>query len=222
MVEQISLAAEKRTEFGKGAARRARAEGKIPAVLYGHGADPVHVLLPGHETMMALKHQNVLLSVEFGKDKEMAIAKDAQINPVRQSIEHVDLLLVRAGEKITVDVTVHVEGESVSGTIAVLENATLQVAAEATHLPEFVTVNVEDLDDGARIFAREVTMPEGSVLVTDGDSLVVAIQIPRQAAADEAAELAAEEAAAELAAEGAEGVEGEEGEAGEASEESSE
>jgi len=219
MVDQITLAAEKRTEFGKGAARRARAEGKIPAVLYGHGADPVHVLLPGHDTMMALKHQNVLLSVEFGKEKEMAIAKDAQINPVRQSIEHVDLLLVRAGEKITVDVPIHLEGETISGTIAVLENATLQVAAEATHLPELLTIDVEGLDEGARILAREVQIPEGSVLVTDGDSLVVAIQIPRQAAADEAAELAAEEAAAEAAAEAAEGVEGAEGDDAEESSE---
>ena len=106
MSDALKLAADPRTEFGKGASRRARAAGQIPAVLYGHGAAPVHVLLPGHQTMMALKHANALLTIVIGKDENMAIAKDVQRDPVRQIIEHVDLLIVRKGEKLTVDVPV--------------------------------------------------------------------------------------------------------------------
>ncbi len=215
MAEKIVLIAEKRTEFGKGASRRVRAEHKIPAVLYGHGADPVHLILPGHDTMMALKHQNALINLEIGSGAEMAIAKDVQRDPVKQTIDHVDLLLVRKGEKITVDVQIHVEGDPVGGTIAVLENSTLSIAAEATHLPESVTVSIEGLDEGAKIHARDVELPEGSVLVTDPEALVVAIQIPRQAAEPEPSE------------DEAEGVEGEAAEAADgddagAAEESSE
>jgi len=217
MADKIVLGADKRTEFGKGASRRARAEGKIPAVLYGHGSEPVHVLLPGHETMMALKHQNALINLEIGSDKEMAIAKDVQRDPVRRTIDHVDLLLVRKGEKITVDVAVHVEGEPVGGTIAVLENSTLSVAAEATHLPEFVTVSIEGLDDGDKIVAGDVDLPEGSVLVTDPATAVVVISVPRQEAEPEPEEVEGEEGE-----EGAEGEDGAEGGDAEAAEESSE
>src|SRR5690606_34800754 len=127
MADQIRLAAEKRTQFGKGAARRARADHKIPAVLYGHGADPLHVLLPGHDTMMALKHQNALLNIDLPDESQMAIARDVQRDPVKRIIEHVDLLIVRKGEKITVDVQIHLEGESAPGTIHILENSTLSV-----------------------------------------------------------------------------------------------
>ena len=185
MADMIVLAAEKRTEFGKGHARRARAAGNIPAVLYGHGTDPVHIVLPGHDTMMALQHQNALLTIEWDGTSEMAIAKDVQRDVVRQIIEHVDLLLVKKGEKITVDVQVHLEGESVSGTIPVVELNSIQIKAEATHLPESITVNIDGLDDGDKVLAGQIEMPEGSVLDMDPDQLVVAISIPRQAAEPE-------------------------------------
>jgi large subunit ribosomal protein L25 len=208
MADTIRLAAEKRTEFGKGAARRARMAHKIPAVLYGHGVDPMHVLLPGHETMLALKHQNALINVDLADGKQMAIAKDVQRDPVRQIIEHIDLLIVRKGEKITVDVAVHLEGESAPGTIHILENSTLSVAAEATHLPESITVSIEGLADGEKIMAGDITLPEGSILETDPEQLVVAITVPRSSADDEAADAEAAEAAAEEGAAAAEPSEG--------------
>jgi large subunit ribosomal protein L25 len=204
MSDALTLDADLRTEFGKGASRRARAAGHIPAVLYGHGADPVHVLLPGHKTMLALKHANALLTIVVDKDEKLAIAKDVQRDPVRQIIEHVDLLIVRKGEKLTVDVPIHLTGEPISGTIAMLEHNTLSILAEATHLPERVEISVEGLDDGARILARDVALPEGSELIADPEATVVAITIPRQAAIEEEVpeEVEGEEGEAEAGAEG--------------------
>ena len=190
MSDALKLAADQRTEFGKGASRRARAAGHIPAVLYGHGAAPVHVLLPGHQTMMALKHANALLTIVIGKDESMAIAKDVQRDPVRQIIEHVDLLIVRKGEKLTVDVPVHVVGDSISGTIVMLEHNMLSILAEATNLPEAIEISVEGLADGAKILAGDVILPAGSELVTDPEAIVVAITHPRASVADEAADAA--------------------------------
>ena len=190
MSDALKLAADQRTEFGKGASRRARAAGQIPAVLYGHGAAPVHVLLPGHQTMMAVKHANALLTIVMGKDESMAIAKDVQRDPVRQIIEHVDLLIVRKGEKLTVDVPVHVVGDSISGTIVMLEHNLLSILAEATHLPEAIEISVEGLADGAKILAGEIALPAGSELVTDPETIVVAITHPRASVADEAADAA--------------------------------
>jgi large subunit ribosomal protein L25 len=198
MSDQITLAAEPRTVFGKGAARRARVAGQIPAVLYGHGEKPVHILLPGHETGMALKHANVLLSIQVAKESKLAVVKDVQRDPVRQIIEHIDLLIVRKGERIAIDVPIRLIGESISGTIHMLEHATLHVAAEATHLPEAVEVSIEGLLDGARIHARDVVLPEGVELLTDPDALVVAITHPTRA------EEPVAEAAAPAAAAGAE------------------
>ncbi len=196
MSDKLTLTAEKRTEFGKGAARRARAAHQIPAVIYGHGSEPVHILLPGHETMMALKHSNALLTIKLDGKSELAIAKDVQIEPVRRAIEHVDLLLVKKGEKITVDVPVHVTGESFAGTIHVVEHATIQIAAEATHLPEALEVSIEGLEEGARVHASEIALPKGAELITDPEAAVVVISVPRGAAADDA-EGEATEAAAE-------------------------
>lgn len=204
MSDQLKLAAELRTEFGKGFARRARAAGKIPAVLYGHGTDPVHVLLPGHETMLALKHSNALLTIEWDKNSELAIAKDVQRDAVRRNIEHVDLLLVKKGEKITVDVPLHVVGESFAGTIHVQELNSLQIAAEATHLPEVIEVSVEGLEDGAKITAAEIALPKGAELITDGEALAVHVSTPRTAAEPEEAETASEETAEAPAEESAE------------------
>jgi len=206
MSDQLKLDAGIRTQFGKGFARRARAAGKIPAVLYGHGGAPAHVLLPGHQTMMALKHQNALLTITIeGEEPQLAIAKDVQRDPVQQIIEHIDLLLVRKGEKITVEVSVHLEGESYPGTIHVLEISSLSVLAEATHLPDSVVVSIEGLEDGARIHAGEITLPKGSELAGDADQLIVAITVPRSAAEDEKVE---EEVLAEAAAQALESAEG--------------
>ncbi|MDN4474118.1 50S ribosomal protein L25/general stress protein Ctc [Demequina zhanjiangensis] len=201
MSDELKLAAEARTEFGKGAARRTRAAGKIPAVLYGHGTDPVHVVLPGHATMMALKHANALLTIEWDKNSELALAKDIQRDPVKRTIEHVDLLLVKKGEKVSVEIPVHVTGETFGSTIHVQELNTLHIEAEATHLPESVEVSVEDLEEGAKITAGEIALPKGSLLLTDPEALVVHVTQPRTAAEPEETEAAAEEAPAEESAE---------------------
>ncbi|HWS58396.1 MAG TPA: 50S ribosomal protein L25, partial [Actinotalea sp.] len=131
-MSEVKLAAVVRTEFGKGAARRIRRAAQIPAVLYGHGSDPLHVALPGHETMLALKHSNALFTIVLDGKPILAIAKDVQRDPVKNVIEHVDLLIVAKGEKITVDVNVHIVGESYPGTIHVVEAQTVTLEAEAT------------------------------------------------------------------------------------------
>jgi large subunit ribosomal protein L25 len=201
MSDALTLAAEKRTEFGKGFARRARAAGKIPAVIYGHGTDPVHVLLPAHQTTLALKHANALLTIKIGSDSELAIPKDIQRDAVKRTIEHIDLLLVKKGEKLTVDVPLVIVGESYPGTIHVSDHSTLQVVTEATHIPERIEISIEGLNDGDKITAGEVVLPKGTELALDPDALIVAISLPRSGtAADDEADAAAETAAAETAA----------------------
>jgi large subunit ribosomal protein L25 len=188
------LVATTRTKFGKGAARSIRREHKIPAVMYGHGTEPVHITLPGHETMMALKVANVLLTIEIDGKDQLALAKDIQRHPVRPVIEHVDLVVVRKGEKVTVDVPVHVVGEAFVETVVSLENNTVELAVEATHIPERLDVSVEGLRAGTRIHASDLVLPEGAELVTEADILIVNIT---QA-------ITAEELEAEMAAELAE------------------
>ncbi|MBD5786531.1 50S ribosomal protein L25/general stress protein Ctc [Cellulosimicrobium terreum] len=188
-MSEIKLAAEARTEFGKGAARRIRRDNKIPAVLYGHGSDPLHVTLPGHETMLALKHSNTLFSIELEGKAQLAITKDVQRDPVRNVIEHVDLLLVKKGEKVAVDIPVHVTGESAPGTIHLVDLQEVSVEAEATHIPDSVEVSIEGLAAGETVFARDLTLPKGTTLVSDGDLAVVYISVPQDNSADlEAAE----------------------------------
>lgn len=201
-MSEIKLAAEARTEFGKGAARRIRRADKIPAVLYGHGSDPVHVTLPGHETMMALKHSNALFSIDLEGRSELAIAKDVQRDPVRNTIEHVDLLVVKKGEKVAVDVPVHVVGESAPGTIHLVDLQTLAIEAEATHLPEAVEVSIEGLEAGTSITAGEVTLPAGATLTADADLIVVTVALPQaEELPEDAAAEAGDEATAGTAAE---------------------
>ncbi|MBO3088910.1 50S ribosomal protein L25/general stress protein Ctc [Cellulomonas dongxiuzhuiae] len=195
-MSEIKLAAAARTEFGKGAARRLRRANQVPAVLYGHGTDPLHVALPGHETMLALKHSNALYSIELDGTSTLAIVKDVQRDVVRQVIEHVDLLIVRKGEKVSVDVQVHIVGESAPGTIHVVETQNLFLEAEATRLPQSVEVSIEGLGDGAVITAGDVVLPDGATLMGDPDVTVVTISVPQASAAD----VAAEEAASDLAA----------------------
>jgi large subunit ribosomal protein L25 len=191
-VSEVRLSAEPRTEFGKGAARRIRRDKKVPAVLYGHGSDPRHISLPGHELMLALKTANVLLTLDFGGDTELALPKDVQRDPIKGFLEHVDLVLVRLGEKVKVELVVHVIGDAAPETFVNLEQQTLQVEAEATHIPTGVDVSVEGLTVGSQIHARDVDLPDGVTLVTDEDALVVNVT-----AATTAEEMEAELAEAE-------------------------
>ncbi|GAA1988263.1 50S ribosomal protein L25/general stress protein Ctc [Isoptericola halotolerans] len=182
---EIKLAAEARTEFGKGAARRARRAGKIPAVLYGHGADPLHINLPGHETMLAVRHTNALIGLDVDGEGYLAVVKDVQRHPVRPQIEHVDLLLVNKGEKIAVDITVHIVGESAPGSIHLVEEQTLSVEADATNLPETIEVSIEGKQAGESILAGDIPLPEGVELLTDPSYTVVTITEPRGEESDE-------------------------------------
>jgi large subunit ribosomal protein L25 len=203
MSEQ-KLAAELRTEFGKGYARRARMNNQIPAVIYGHGAEPIHVTLPAKATTLAVRTANALLSLDINGEGHLALVKDVQRDPVKQIIEHIDLLTVRQGEKVTVDVPVHVEGETAPGTVHNLELTVVSLEAEATHLPESVVVSIEGRGAGEHIHASDLVLPKGSALLTDAEALVVniseatATEEETEAAAEAAEEApAAEEAAAE-------------------------
>ncbi len=198
-MSEVKLVATARTEFGKGAARRLRRAHQIPAVLYGHGTEPVHVALPGHETMLAVKQANALFEIELDGTATLALAKDVQRDPVKNVIEHVDLLIVRRGEKVSVEVPVTVVGESAAGTIHIVETQALALEAEATHLPEHVEVSIEGLESGTSLTAGELTLPQGSTLVTDAETIVVTVTVPTVSAEDRAADEAeaAEAAAAE-------------------------
>ncbi|OON75949.1 50S ribosomal protein L25/general stress protein Ctc [Streptomyces tsukubensis] len=184
---EVKIAAEPRSEFGKGAARRIRRESKVPAVVYGHGAAPVHITLPGHALMMALKASNVLLSLTVDGKTELAIPKAVQRDPLKGFIEHVDLLLVTSGEKVQVEIPVHAEGELAPGG-NLLEHVlnALPVEAEATHIPESVSVSIEGLEAGATIQAKDIKLPSGTTLDVDGDTVVLQVLAAQaeEAAAD--------------------------------------
>jgi len=169
------LVTEVREVFGKGAARKIRATGKIPAVIYGHGTEPQHVTLPGHETALILRKSNQVLELDIQGKTQLALVKDVQKDPVRQIIEHIDLVVVRKGEKVIVDIPVRIEGESAPGTNVNQNANTLSLEVEATHIPESLVVSIEGLEDGAQILAGAVTLPSGATLVTDPETLVVGI-----------------------------------------------
>ncbi len=192
------VVAEPRENFGKGYARRLRAAGKIPAVIYGHGTDPVHVSLPGHQVSLLIRRANAVLELDVAGKQQLTLVKDVQKDPVRQIIEHIDLLVVKKGEKIQVDVPVVVVGEPFAGTIANLDNATVLLEVEATHIPQNIEVDVEGLEDGTHITAADLTLPKGASLVVDPETLIVAVSVPTAALAAEE-EIA--EADAEVAAE---------------------
>lgn len=200
-MSEIKLSAIARTDFGKGAARRTRRSGLIPAVLYGHGADPLHVSLPGHETMLALKRTNALFSIDLEGQSHMAIAKDVQKDPVHDIIEHIDLLIVAAGEKVSVEVPVRIVGEAFPGTIHFVEMQRIALEAEATNLPSFIEVSIEGRVAGTQIRVGDLILPEGTSLDEAADGIVVTIAVPQTSAADEAAdaEVAAVQAAASAA-----------------------
>ncbi len=190
------IKAETRTEFGKGAARRIRRDHKVPGVLYGHGSDPIHLTLPGHELLLALRTPNVLIALDIdGESNELAIPKSVQRDPIRGSLEHVDLQLVTRGEKVNVEIFVQTEGELAPGG-NLLEHVlnALPVEAEATHIPESVTVSVEGLTAGDSVLAKDIPLPSGTKLGVDGDTVVLQVLA---AQAEEAAAGEGEEASAE-------------------------
>ena len=190
------IAAEPRTEFGKGAARRIRRDDKIPAVIYGHGNDPIHVILPGHQTMMALKHggANALLALDIDGSEQLALTKDVQVDPIRRVIEHLDFVAVKRGEKVVVDVPIHVVGDAAPETLVVTENAVVSVEAEATHIPEFFEVSVEGAAAGTQIHAKDLALPSGTTLLADEELLIVNVtqQVSAEALEAELAEAEAD------------------------------
>ena len=184
---EVKLTAELRTEFGKGAARRIRRADKVPAVLYGHGTDPIHISLPGHETLLALRTANALLSIDVNGDSQLALPKQVQRDPLKHTIEHVDLVIVRRGEKVTVDIRIQTEGEAAAETLVVVDQNTVAVEAEATHIPQQITVSIEGLEAGTQILARDLTLPSRVPLAIDPETLVVnitAAQTEEQAEAE--------------------------------------
>ncbi|EST32587.1 hypothetical protein N566_19990 [Streptomycetaceae bacterium MP113-05] len=202
----VNLSAKIRSEFGKGAARRLRREEKIPAVIYGHGAEPVHVELPSYDMMMALKTPNVLINLDVEGKKELVIPKAVQREAIRGFLVHVDLLTVKKGEKVNVDVPIHLEGELAPGQ-HVLEHGlnTLPVEAEATHIPESVTVSIEGLAAGDSVQAKDIKLPSNTTLAVEDDVIVIQVLAPQvEESADEEAEgdeAAAATASTEAAAE---------------------
>lgn len=169
---------ETRDQFGKGAARKMRVAGRIPAVIYGHGAATQHISLPAHEVTLILRKANQILTIDIDGDTELTLVKDVQKDPVRQIIEHLDLVAIKKGEKVNVEVPVHVSGEPYPGTLAMLEVPTLRVEVEATHIPENVVVDVEGAEEGTQYLAKDIVLPKGASLLDDEDLLIVNIVTP--------------------------------------------
>jgi large subunit ribosomal protein L25 len=199
MDEDNKVVADARESFGKGAARKIRAAGKIPAVVYGHGTDPQHITLPAHQVGLLIRKANAVLDLQIAGKSQLALVKDVQKDPVHQIIEHIDLLVVKKGEKIQVDVPISVIGESAPGTIAAQDANTVLLEVEATHIPERIELDVEGLEEGTHITAADLTLPRGASLIVDPETLIVAISVPSStlAAEDEIAELDAAVAAAQ-------------------------
>ena len=171
---EVRIAAEPRTEFGKGAARRTRRAGRVPAIIYGHGTDTRHITLPGHELMMALKTANVLISLDgLPGGNQLALPKAVQRDPIKGSVQHVDLIMVRRGEKVTVEVPVHVSGEVFSGGLLDQQLVQVAVEAEATNIPQAFDVDVNGMEIGASVHAGDLTLPAGVTLAVDPDTLVL-------------------------------------------------
>src|SRR5664279_44285 len=176
-VAEVRLIAETRTEFGNGGARRTRRAGKIPAVLYGHGLDPRHLSLPARDFAHAMKGgANTVLTLEFPDGDQLALPKSVVRHPLRDYVEHVDLLVIRRGEKVTVDIQVVVTGEAGSGTLVLTEANSLSIEVEAMSIPENLIVDIDGAEAGTQILAGDVPLPAGATLVTDAEALVVSVQ----------------------------------------------
>lgn len=197
-MSEIKFAAELRKDFGKGASRRARAAGKIPAVIYGRDAEPVHVLLPGHETSLALRVANAVMSIEIpGAKPVMALAKEVQRHPYKPIIQHVDFMVVKKGEKVTVEVALNVvDDEKVDG-IVMVDMQTLTLEVEATNIPESVEHSIAGLGVGDQVFAKDLKLPDGATFVGDEEAIVLVINAPAVAAETEESAEEADEASAE-------------------------
>ncbi len=207
---EVKIAAETRDEFGKGAARRTRREGRVPAVLYGHGTETRHLSLPGHDLMRALRTPNVLLRLEgLKKGSEIALPKAVQRDPLRNIIEHVDLILVRSGEKVTIEVPIRVIGEIFPGGVLNQQLIQIPVEAEATHIPQGIDVDVAGMEVGQAVNASDLKLPAGVSLQIEPDTLV--LHVMAQQTAEEAGEETAE-AASEVPAALDETAAGSEGE----------
>lgn len=205
-MSEVKIKAESRTEFGKGAARRIRRSGLVPAVLYGHGTPPVHITLPGHELMLALKTSNVLLDVDLGDKSELALPKQVQRDPLKGFLEHVDLLIVKRGEKVVVEVSIVTTGEPAPGSLIQMEHNTLSVEAEATHIPTEFEVSIEGAQIGTQIHASDIVLPTGVSLHSVPETLIVNITAAPTAeqmegAGDEEAEPTAEGEGADVSTE---------------------
>ena len=173
--ESNKVVAQVRDRFGKGAARKIRAAGNIPAVIYGHGTDPVHITVPSHQVTLLLRKANAILDVDIEGKSHLVLVKDVQKDPVLQIVEHLDLLVVRRGEKVEVEVPVHVEGEPFSGTTVVLDVSTLTVAVDATSIPERIIVDVTGAEGGTQYRASDIALPKGATLAGDPEQLILGI-----------------------------------------------
>lgn len=202
-MSEVRISAEPRTDFGKGGARRTRRAGKVPAVVYGHGEKPLHISLPSLELAAAIRKggANQLIAIEVTDGtRELVIPKDIQRDPLRDEIVHADLLIVRRGEKITTDIPLSFTGEVEKGGLVVHELTALSVEAEATHIPESIEVDLEGLAIGSQRLVSEITVPDGIVILTDGEQTVATVSEPRGEATEEEEAAEAEEAPAEAAA----------------------
>ncbi len=211
---EVRLSAVSRTEFGKGAARRARRDGLVPAVLYGHGSDPIHVSLPGHETLLALRVANALLSISIdGKSAQLALPKQVQRNPIKGSIEHVDLVIVKRGEKVSVEVPLHViGGDEKADRIIVMDQQTITLEVEATNIPAQIEIDVTELEIGDSVAAKDLNLPEGAVFPGEPDDLMLSVAAARTQEEIDAELDSAVAETSEVATEPAEGAEADEAE----------
>lgn len=192
MADEIRIPAEIRTEFGKGAARRIRRDDKVPAVMYQNGEDPTHLTLPGHALSMALRHENALITLEIDGKDQMVLPKQIQRDPIKGFLGHVDFYMVKKGEKVVVDISVFTVGEAAPETFVTIEENAIAVEAEATHIPEHVEVDIEGLEAGTQILAKDLKLPAGVTYQGDDEDLIV--NITQEASAEEVeAELEAAE-----------------------------
>ncbi|MFC7247032.1 50S ribosomal protein L25/general stress protein Ctc [Catellatospora aurea] len=211
-MSEVKISAEPRTEFGKGGARRTRRAGLVPAVIYGHGEAPRHIAVPAREFAAAIRHGGINTVFELvGPDgtKTLALPKAIQRDPLKDTFEHIDLIIVKRGEQVTVDVPVHLVGEAAKGTLVMHEHDKISIIAEALHLPEFVEASIEGLEAGSHVTAGDIKLPKGAQLAVEADTMVAVVtQAPtaeqlegETAEAPEAVEAEAAEAAETVAAE---------------------